>query len=291
MMRGVAAGVVLGLVLITVVPPARAQEYTIGPGDVLDISVLGEWNAPAAVNPDGKIVIPLAGEMSVTGLTLSQATEKVTAALRPFIKDPQVMLSIRQAASRRQFVYLLGQVLHPGAYEMQKEWTVAELIAVAGGPTPGAALTRALILRKSETVPIDLDQLLVEGNASANVALNPGDVVIVPETKNRVVVMGGVAKPGPYLFKEGDHVVDALSAAGGPTPKAVLSNIGIVRLEGQKPAVKPVNLDKFYKSADATQNIVLRPGDVVYVPEVTGMSFGEILSSLGGLSYLFLLLR
>src|SRR5437588_262415 len=209
MMRGGAAALVLGLVLMTIVPSTKAQDYTVGPGDALDISVLGEWNAPAVVDPDGKTVIPLAGEIQVAGLTLPQVTEKVTAALKPFIRDPQVMVSIRQATNRKQFVYLLGEVL----------------------------------------------------------------------------------KPGPYLFREGDHVVDVISAAGGPTPKAMLSNIGVVRLEGAKPSVKPVNLDKFYKSADAAQNVTLQAGDVVYVPEQGGMGFGELLGSLNGLAYIFLLLK
>src|SRR5437588_523124 len=100
--------------------------------------------------------------------------------------------------------------VHPGAYEIpgyevQKQWTVAELIAVAGGPLPGAALPKAIVMRKDTSIPVDLEQLIVEGNASANVSLNAGDVVIVPESKNKVVVMGGVLKPGPYRFREGDH--------------------------------------------------------------------------------------
>jgi len=65
----------------------------------------------------------------------------------------------------------------------------------------------------------------------------------------------------------------------------------VVRLEGAKPSVKPVNLDKFYKSADAAQNVTLQAGDVVYVPEQGGMGFGELLGSLNGLAYIFLLLK
>src|SRR5205807_10546500 len=117
-------------------------------------------NAPAVVDPGGKIVIPLAGEIPVSGLALSQVTEKLTVALKPFIRDPQVMVSIRQAANRKQLVYLLGQVLHPGAYEIpgyevQWQWTVAELIAVAGGPLPGAALPKTVIMGKDTSIPVD----------------------------------------------------------------------------------------------------------------------------------------
>jgi polysaccharide biosynthesis/export protein len=297
MIRGVAAGLVLGLTLLAIVPPGLTQdlthEYTISPGDVLDISVLGEpeLTGPVTVSPDGTIILQMVGQIPAAGLTLTQITDRLTTELRQYIKEPMVTVTVRQAASHRQFVYLLGQVFHPGAYEMQKGWTLAELVAVAGGPTPGASLPQALILRKETTIPVDLKQLIVDGDASANVSLEPGDVVIVPETKNKVVIMGGVAKPGPYLFKDGDRVVDVLSAAGGPTPKAVTNQIGVVREEGKKPTVLPVDLQKFYKDGDKSQNVLLLPGDIVYVPEKGGPDWSAVMSGLTGITYLFLLLK
>jgi len=296
-MRGVAAGLALGLALLATVPPGLAQDltaqYTISPGDVLDISALGEpeVTGPVTVSPDGTITLQMVGQIPVAGLTLTQAADKLTTELRQYIKDPMVVVAVRQAATHRQFVYLLGQVLHPGAYEMQKGWTLAELVAVAGGPTPGASLPRALILRKDTTIPVDLEQLLVNGDASANVPLQAGDVVIVPESKNRVVIMGAVVRPGPYLFKDGDRVVDVLSEAGGPTPKAVTDQIGIVRQEGSKPRMTPVDLQKFYKDGDKSQNVLLLPGDVVYVPEKGGPDWSAVLSGLTGITYLLLLLK
>ena len=292
-MRGVAVWVACGLLLVAGAPVVLAQEYTASPGDVLDISVLGEpeVSGPVTVSPDGTITLQLAGSLAVAGLTLPQLTEKVTTALKQYIKEPQVVVTIRQAASKKEFVYVLGQALHPGAYAFQDNWTVAELVAVAGGPAPGANLPKTMILRKNTTIPVDLQRLLVDGDASANVALQSGDVIILPESKNKVIVMGAVTKPGPYLFRDGDKVIDVLSAAGGPAPKAVTNNIGVVRREGDKPVVKPVNLDKFYKDGDAKQNVTLEPGDIVYVPEQRAFNWGTVLGGLNNLAYLLLLLK
>jgi len=291
--RRVEAGIVLGALLIALVCPCPAlgQEYTIRTGDVLEIFVLGEpqVSGNATVSPDGDLVLAFAGVIPVVGLTLPQVTQKITEALREYVRDPRVTVSIR--AAHRQYAYVLGQIARPGAYEIDKGWTISQLVAVAGGPKTEAALARTLVMRKETTIPVDLSQVLVDGNTSSNLALEAGDVVIVPESKDRVVVMGAVQKPGPYLFKPGDRVVDALSAAGGPTQKATMSEIGLIRQEGQKPGVKPLNLDKFYKSGDAAQNLALRPGDIVYVPEHTGVDWSSLLSGLSGLLGTFLLFK
>lgn len=286
--RGVAAILVLGLMVLSLPAPAFPQEYTVGPGDVLEVSVVGEpiVSGQVTVGPDGNIVMPLVGQIPVYGLTLPQLKDKIAAALKDFIREPQVFVAIRQASPRRQFAYLLGQVARPGVYEMQEGWSVAELVAVAGGPAPAAALARTFILRKSETIPVNLEQLLVDGDTAANVRLLSGDLVIVPETKSRVVIMGQVVKPGPYLLKPGDRVVDVLSSAGGPTPGAGTQEIGIIRPGTPKPSVTPVNLDKFYKSGDMSQNLALQPGDIIYVPEkARGLEWGTILQTLGGLVF------
>lgn len=285
----VKAGMVLAVLAAALTSSAFAQEYTIAPQDILDISVLGEPGLSGLfpVSPDGKIALPLAGQVTASGLTLPQLTQKLSAELRQYVRDPQVTISVRQTAPHRRLVYLVGQVTKPGAYEMEDGWTIAGLVAVAGGPTPAAALPRVLIVRKDTTVPVNLEKLLVEGDPSANVSLEPGDVVIVPETTERIVVMGAVAKPGPYIFKPGDRIVDVLSLAGGPSGDAVINEVGVIRQTGAaKPIVTPVNLEKFYKDGDMSQNIPLRSGDIVYVPQRAGINWSTVLSGLGFLVYL-----
>jgi polysaccharide biosynthesis/export protein len=291
-MRNVAIGLLPALVMALLPTPAFPQEYLIGPGDVLEVSVVGEAlvTGPVTVGPDGNIVMPLVGQVSVQGLTLTQATDKITAALKEYIREPQVVVALRQAAPRRQFAYLLGQVARPGVYEMQTGWTVAELVAVAGGPGGAAALDRAFILRQSETIPVNLEKLLIDGDTSANFPLVSGDLVIVPETKSRVVLMGMVSKPGPYMLRQGDRVVDVLSSAGGPVGNADTQQIGIIRQKDSKPTVMPVNLDKFYKSGDLSQNPILEPGDVIYVAKRCGIDWNQVIATMGGLVFPFLYL-
>ena len=279
-MQGVA--VALGLLLLVGVAPASSQEYKVGPGDVLDIIVLGEPSVTGAfgVGADGTITLSMGGRVPVAGLTLPQATEKVSAALKDYIRDPQVVVSLRQAATRREFVYLVGQVSKTGAFEMPAGRSIGELIAVAGGYTQGAALTQAMIIRKDTMIRVDLAQVLLEGNASANTPLESGDLVIVPEVKNRVVVMGQVAKPGSYYLAGGERLIDVLSAAGFPTPQAKTNEIGIIRQGAGKPTVTPVDLDKF-KKGDMSQNPALLAGDVVYVPEkARGLDWNTVLQTI-----------
>jgi polysaccharide biosynthesis/export protein len=222
----------------------------------------------------------MGGRVPVAGLTLPQVTEKVSSALKDYIRDPQVVVSLRQAATRREFVYLVGQVGKTGAFEMPAGRSIGELIALAGGYTPGAALTQAMIIRKETMIRVDLAQVLFEGNASANTTLESGDLVIVPEVKNRVVVMGQVAKPGSYYLATGERLIDVLSAAGFPTPQAKTNEIGIIRQGAGKPTVTPVDLEKF-KQGDMSQNPVLLAGDVVYVPEkARGLDWNTVLQTI-----------
>lgn len=367
-------------------PIVRGQEYVIGAGDVLDIVIEGEPELSRSylVRPDGKIAMPMLGEVDAAGVTSKVLADRLAAQLKPFVRDPRVTVSIRQAA-RRKFVYLLGQVVRPGAYEFLDGWTVAELIATAGGTTEKASLRRAVIMRRNQALPIDLELLIVKGDPKANVTLEPGDVVIVstmddrvhvlgevskpgyhelregdrildiitkaggvslkgaperisilrpegavtvdligllqkgqvdqnvimragdivyvPETENRVVVLGAVVKPGSYVFKPGERVVDLISAAGGPTQKAALKDVGVIRQNGSEmvptaqaqtdrnPSLTQVDLDKFLKGGDTTQNVALKPGDVVYVPEKGGINWPVLLSYIKEFGLFFLLLR
>jgi polysaccharide export outer membrane protein len=271
--------------------PAQAnQPYTVGPGDMLDVWTLGEPSASGTVtvDPDGNLTLPLTGQVAVGGLTVDQIAQKLAEVLKKYLRDPQVVVAIH-AAAQRNYVYLMGQVTHPGAYQWQKGWSLAQLFSIAGGPTPRAALGQALILRNNTTIPIDLQRLLLDGDTTANVPLRAGDVVMVPETKNQVTIMGAVGRPGQYTFRPGDRVVDVLSAAGGPVQGARVNDIGVVRVDTQDPkkgTVLHVNLDKYYKSGDLTQDVALLPGDVVYVPQHTGVNWLDVLGAITGVGIL-----
>lgn len=260
----------LALALTLSAAPVQSQEYTARVGDVLDILVIGEPDLSrlVTVSPEGSISLPLVGNVHVSGLTIRQIEQRLVDVLKRYVKDPKVVVTFRQGSLDKDFVYVLGQVLKPGPYEYRRGWTVAELLAQAGGPTFRAALRRAVILRRkngkngSTAIPINLEKLM-EGDAAQNQELVVGDVLVVPEINERVLVLGEVAKTGYQDLKEGDRVVDVITRAGGPTLKAAPERISIMR-DGEP--VK-VNLEAFLRNGDMTQNVPIQPGDVLFVPE------------------------
>jgi polysaccharide export outer membrane protein len=276
------------LALLTSAAAAQApEEYTLGPGDVVDVVVLGEptLTVTVTVRPDGRISYPMLGELAVAGLRASELAERIAQGLSRYIRQPHVTVSVRDARAR-PFVYLVGQVARPGAYEIQRGWTVVQAIASAGGVTPRADLRKSQLLRGNRTVSLDLERVLLRGEAQEAPPLEAGDVVVVPESPlRRVFVLGFVTRPGAYEIGEGARLHEAVSLAGGPDRRAALESVGIIRQEAPpRGRVQTFDLLRFLRSADASQNPVLQPGDVVFVPETRTPDWESVLR---GLSFIF----
>jgi len=166
---------------------ADAREYKIGPQDLLSISVFRErdLSKEGRVAEDGKFRFPLAGEVALGGLSTMQAEATLREALKPYLVDPEVSVSIKEYRSHRVFV--LGEVAKPGSYDFSPDrgLTVVEAIALAGGFTKYGSAGRTKVVRKvgkdlqNIVVPVDL---VMKGDKSKDVSLLPDDVVYVPET-------------------------------------------------------------------------------------------------------------
>jgi protein involved in polysaccharide export with SLBB domain len=131
---------------------------------------------------------------------------------------------------------------------------------------------------------LDLERLL-KGDKSANIPVEAGDIIDIPVLQNRVVVLGYVREQGAFDLEAGARLVDAIAAAGGVTVgSAATSRIGIIRLgPDNKPyVVRQVDLGKIFKG-DASQNIVVQHGDVVYVPQAGIVIWREVLSWITGI--------
>lgn len=270
------------------------QEYVLGPGDTIEVTVLGEGDLTRAVaiRPDGKINLPLIGDVQAAGRTPAQLALQVATSLKVYIRDPQVSVAVRQfRPESRAMVYLVGQVVRPGPVEIQNGWTLIEVMAVGGGLTPRAAARRASLIRRGtgQAVAIDLDRLLVKGDRSANLPVEPGDIIMVPRLQNRVLVLGAVSRPGAYDLEEEARVLDAIALAGGPTERALQSNIGVVRNgAGGKPTVTTVDVGQLVRG-NGSQNVQLQDADIVYVPEGR-VVWRDVLSWLSGLNLVRILL-
>jgi polysaccharide export outer membrane protein len=165
-------------------PEGTAGDYVIGPGDVLQVFV---WKEPdltrdITVRVDGKITVPLLGDLEASGRTPQQLGTDLSKALGKFLASPQVSVGVAQANSSRFFV--MGQVNTPGAYPLTGRVTVLQGLALAGGLREFAKADSIVIVRSSQGVqsflPINYKKLEDGRDISQNVPLRPGDTILVP---------------------------------------------------------------------------------------------------------------
>jgi len=158
--------------------------YTIGPQDMLDISV---WKEPdmsktVPVRPDGKISLPLLNDIQAAGLTPTQLAENITEELKKLVKEPQVTVIVTQINSQR--VYIMGEVTRAGAYPLLPGMTVLQALSSAGGFTQFANLKKIYVLRNENGKQLKLPfnyKDVVKGKASEeNVEVKAGDTIVVP---------------------------------------------------------------------------------------------------------------
>ncbi len=161
--------------------------YLLGPRDVLDIFVRRhpEITMQITVAPDGKITIPLLGDILVEGLTRLQLRDNLKEALKEFINNPDVTITIVEYRSKE--VHVLGEVTHSGTYSMEGSiWTVKDAIARAGFPNGIAATWRVFVITPHKEKPeykiVNLYNILYKGNLEQNIELQPGDIIYVPST-------------------------------------------------------------------------------------------------------------
>lgn len=238
------------------------ETYVLAPGDQLDVSVFGEpdLSRGVTIRPDGSITLALLGDVKASGMTTGQLEGQLAKLYSKFLKTPSIAVVVREL--RTEHVYLLGQVKSPGDYQLRPNVGILELIASAGGPTTRADLAKAVVIRgKTETIKLDLFTAFAK-NQSPDLKLQAGDVLFVPETDRRIVVLGEIGRPGAYDLLEGQHVSDLLAAAGGPTQKAGLAKAFLLRDNSQM----PVDL-KRVMTGDVTANVPLKAGDMLVIPE------------------------
>lgn len=181
-MKNFLSAVVICILLVSgFSQPAFSQDYVLGPGDILDISVYGHEELQLkgiTVGADGKIAFPLVREVEAGGLTVSQLAEHLTTLLSEFVQHPFVTINIEKYRTTR--VYVLGEVTKPGLYEIEKQHNLLDAIGLAGGYTKSTAKKKVLVIHQDtpgQPVKVDLLKLLERGDMSQNVALHDGDVV------------------------------------------------------------------------------------------------------------------
>jgi polysaccharide export outer membrane protein len=162
---------------------SNANDYRIGPEDLLDISV---WKNPelsrtVPVRPDGKVSLPLVNDIQASGLTPTALRQQLIERLSEYIPAPEVAVIVREVHSMK--VAVVGSVKTPGRYELKSAATVLEMIALAQGFTDFASRDRIVILRQengdAKRIPFNYRKVAA-GDEQANLVVQPGDIIVVP---------------------------------------------------------------------------------------------------------------
>jgi polysaccharide export outer membrane protein len=267
-MRGLSLALLIALLALGgITRPAGAQNAaTLAPGDLLKISVYGnpDLTTMTRVMPNGTISFPLIGVVAVGGFSQVHAEEAIASKLRDggFVKNAVVTIFVQERSEvPNSTVTLLGQVLHSGTYSLDPDTpgsvtTLVQLLAKAGGATDKAA-DHCFLVRNQNGQPhrqsVDLVDLVNNGNIKADITLSNGDVVLVPEMEV-FYIYGEVQKPGRYQLDRNMTVMQALSVAGGLTPRGSVRGIELNRAAGSEIKTYKSNLDDR-----------MQPNDVVYV--------------------------
>jgi polysaccharide biosynthesis/export protein len=165
--------------------PADSDSYVIGPEDVLDVYVWKETDLSrrVPVRLDGKISIPLVGEIQAAGITPLQLKERLIQKFKDYVEVPNVTVTVLEANSFK--VFISGQVAKPGVYTLRSETTLLQFISLAGGFTEWANQRKVLLVRqeqgKEKRFTLNYKKIISGEDPSQNLVLKPGDVIVVPD--------------------------------------------------------------------------------------------------------------
>jgi polysaccharide export outer membrane protein len=248
--------------------PAQSESLLIGPGDLLRISIVreSELDQRIRVLDSGDIVLALAGNVSVQGLTPAQAAARIANKYREgqFLLHPEVSVFVEEYAT--ETVTVLGQVAHPGNFRLDAPRTLIDVLSLAGGLTDSA--DRHIVVQRAgkegERVRVFLSNH-ADDALNANVLVRPGDTVVVPKA-GIVYVLGDVAHPGGYVMQNDSQltVLQAIALAAGTSKTASEKRVRLVRnIDG---LTKSIDLPLRDMERGREPDVQLQANDILYVP-------------------------
>jgi len=264
--------------------------YVIGAGDVLRIYLWGdvEIQHELKVDNNGNIVIPQAGQFFVSGTKLSELREKLRNALSRKYSGlsktpPTTFIDVNLAYVQGTQVYLMGEAMEPGSYNLPAFATVFNLMYTAGGPNPKGSLRELRILREGKIAArVDLYDYLALGQPTEDQRLRNSDIVFVPARSLTVAIDGEVNRPSIYEIKKGETLKDLLTIAGGVNASAYSFRVQVDRIlpftdrVKEKPDRTVIDLN-LSDVLDGKKNLKLADGDIVsvfpYVDELKDFVF------------------
>ncbi|MBS1808070.1 MAG: polysaccharide biosynthesis/export family protein [Acidobacteria bacterium] len=277
------------------VTKANENSYRIGIGDLLDVRVLNhpEMSRKTRVEGTGIIRMPYVGEVPATCLTETQLSQIITDRYRKYIREPNVDVFIEEYSS--QPVAVIGAVDKPGRFQLQRRVRLIELLTYAGGPKQGMAGPTLHLIRSGEKdmcataaaasstpeqstteqatavpqlISFKLKDLLT-GSAEANLYVQPGDIISLPEAE-QIFVTGYVMRPGPLPLNGNVTLTQAIGMVGGYTPEASKKKVRLIRQAPNSNA----RIEQLFNIEDIEKrkmdDVVLQANDLIEVPNSAG---------------------
>lgn len=284
---------------------ATPKNYILGPGDELNITLSGlnETDIDAKLSRDGSIKVEYVGVISLTGLTIEQAKERIFARMAksyPALTMGKTKLNLSLSNGRSIRVTVIGEVERPGGYQVSALATVFNVVYITGGPTLNGTLRNIQVIRNNKMIAtIDLYPFLQKGLLPADIRLEDQDVLVFTPTLKRVEFGGMVKRPMVYELLPTENLAQALAYAGGFNDSAFTDRLKIVQLNGREKLYKDVETSSFmnyipmqsdsifaekkqplFENKVTITGAVYRPGEYGYTPQ---LSLNNLLKKADGL--------
>jgi protein involved in polysaccharide export with SLBB domain len=238
-----------------------SNDYLIGPGDELQIKIWGQVEADlrAIVDRSGQIYIPQVGQVSVAGIHYGDLEPHLKREISKIFRNFNITANVGRLRSIQ--IMVVGNARYPGTYTIGSLSTLINAIFASGGPAPQGSLRHIQVRRDGAAVTdFDFYDLLIHGDKSKDVRLQPGDVLYIPHVGPLVAVSGSVNTPAIYEVKENSTLNDLIEAAGGLSTVADTSKIAIDRFVDHQ-ARKTLE----FPYDEQSRSLALKDGDIVRV--------------------------
>jgi polysaccharide export outer membrane protein len=271
--------ILICLFLVAIPALVLAEDYVIGDGDTLQISVWGtpELSTGAIIRPDGKITLPGIGDVVASGYTPEQLSKTLSEKLEALVKKAIVTVTVTGITNNKVYIFGGGVeqqnvqgATYSGEYFLPGRTTLLKFLCRLGNLS-NADLKRTYIVREGKRLDVDIYTLFVKGDMSKDILLKAEDIIYMPDNElNKIYVMGAVNAPKYIFYREGIRILDAILEAGGFTKFAKENDVLILRKSSKdskhmdETIVKVKNL---MKEGELGQNISLAPGDFVIIKE------------------------
>ena len=270
------------------------KNYILGPGDELNITLSGlnETDINAKLNRDGMIRVEYVGLISLTGLTIDQAKQRIFSKMArsyPALSLGKTKLNISLSNLRSIRVTVIGEVERPGSYQVSSLATVFNVLYLTGGPTINGSLRNIQVVRNNKTIAtIDLYPFLQKGLLNTDTRLEDQDVLVFTPTLKRVELAGMIKRPMVYELLPNENLAQALAYAGGFSDSAFTDRLKIVQLQGREKIFKDIEQSSFvnyipmqsdsiyaeqmqplFENKVTITGAVYRPGEYGYSPQLS----------------------